>query len=378
MNIQLQSTTTLGKNINVIAITGGPCSGKTTGLAKLVEMLQSKGYKVLVSPESATKLILGGIHPWELHSAVFQRQILLDTLLQEERFFEAARAYRDQGRKVVILCDRGAMDGQAYVSKEEFGTMIAGLELTLHDICDRRYHAVIHLRTAALGKEEFYTLDNNEARKESPEEARELDQKTLEAWQRHHHPRVVDNSTGFDEKIERLLIEVCSVLGDPEPIEIEQKFLIEPLDLAKIPVHFTVSEITQDYLFSDNSEERRVRARSDEDGTSYFYTIKRKIRLGVRFETERIIDRREYEELLALKNPKFQTIKKRRVCFFHEYQFIEVDLFNAPLEHTGLALMEIEQTNLQRELILPSFVNIVREVTSDSRYSNLSLAGVSS
>ena len=32
-----------------------------------------------------------------------------------------------------------------------------------------RYDLVIHLRTAALGKEEFYTLDNNSARTETAE-----------------------------------------------------------------------------------------------------------------------------------------------------------------------------------------------------------------
>lgn len=398
--IKLQSTITLGKGIHMIAITGGPCSGKTTGLAKLVAMLQDKGYKVLVSPESATKLIQGGVHPWELKGNVFQRQILLDTLMQEERFMEAAVEYRNQGHKVVILCDRGAMDGKAYVAPGEFEKVCAELGLSLTDICNTRYHAVMHMRTAALGAEKFYTLENNAARKETPEEARALDQRTLEAWQGHHHPRVIDNSTGFEGKIQRLLAEVSAVLGDPLPIEREEKFLVEPLTIEEIPTHVTESEIVQDYLLPANTAcrrsgcrsckkpcfkpkarksgawseadgERRVRARKDGAGTTYFYTVKQFIRPGERIEVERTITRMEYEEFLEIRNPATRTIRKKRLCFFYENQFIELDLF---LDPQGLALMEIEQSEHQPELKLPPYVKVLRNVTRERRYSNRSLA----
>lgn len=377
MNITttLQSTITLGTNLHMIAITGGPCSGKTTGLAKLVAMLQDRGYKVLLSPESATKLIGGGIHPWELSSSVFQKQILLDTLMQEERFLEAACVYRDLGHKVVVLCDRGAMDGQAYIPTDEFEELVKSLGLSLPDICERRYHAVIHMRTAALGAEEFYTLENNSARKETVEEARELDQRTLEAWQRHHHPRTIDNSTGFEEKINRLLAEVCAVLGDPEPIEREQKYLIEIPDPSAFSVHITESDITQDYLkVGDGEDTARVRARGDKNGTSYFYTTKKRIGPGESLEIERMIGKDEYKEFLKQRNTELQTISKRRITFFFESQFVEIDVFTGPEDIVGLAFMEIEQINFDKEPILPPFIKVIKNVTGDERYLNRSLA----
>ena len=73
----------LGEDIKVIVITGGPCSGKTTGIARLYRMLSDRGYKVLVSPETATKLITAGMLPGELPWPEFQEEILLDTLSQE-------------------------------------------------------------------------------------------------------------------------------------------------------------------------------------------------------------------------------------------------------------------------------------------------------
>lgn len=376
---KIQSIADIGENIHIIAITGGPCGGKTTGLVKLEQMLKDRGYKVIVSPESATKLIMGGFCPWEIDRAIFQKQLILDTVIQEESFITAARAYRDLGHKVVLLCDRGVIDGQAYTSgPEEFESMLKDLGLSINSVCNNRYHAVIHLRTAAFGAEEFYTLDNNNARIETPEKARLFDQKILEAWQRHHHPRVIDNSTNFDGKIERLFVEVCSVLGDPEPVEIEQKFLIKSFDIKEIPAHVTVSQIVQDYLISINDgEQRRVRSRTDDGGTSYFYTVKRKISPGVRIEIERIIDQEEYNRLLGLKDQKFQTIKKHRACFFFQGQFIEVDTFDSPKSHANICLMEIEQSSVQRELVLPTFIQVIKEVTDDEMYSNRSIAEIS-
>ena len=391
ISVKLHSLTDIGEDIHIIAITGGPCAGKTTGLVKLEQMLKDRGYKVLVSPETATKMIRGGFLPWEAGRVIFQKHMIVDSLVQEEGFIKAAMALRDLGHKVVMLCDRGIVDGQAYTeSKEEFEGMVTELGLTLNSICNDRYHAVIHLRTAALGAEEFYTLDNNSARKETPEQARAFDQKILEAWQRHHHPRVVDNATGFDEKINRLLAEVCSILGDPLPLEIEQKFLIEPLDFSTLPVHVTESQIVQDYLISPKpDEEHRVRARTDDWGTSYFYTVKRHKEHGVRFETEKVIDKKEYLSLLNFKDSAFTTIKKQRSCFFYETQFVEVDTFEAPAGFAGQCVMEIEQTapsagvgeqkeekEKREEIVLPPFVKVIKNVTGEEVYSNRGIAQV--
>ena len=44
-----------------IVITGGPCAGKTTALARIEQDLSEKGYHVFIVGESATELIKGGI-----------------------------------------------------------------------------------------------------------------------------------------------------------------------------------------------------------------------------------------------------------------------------------------------------------------------------
>ena len=52
--------------ITKIVITGGPCAGKTTGMARIQKEFAKRGYTVLFVPETATELITGGVAPWTL------------------------------------------------------------------------------------------------------------------------------------------------------------------------------------------------------------------------------------------------------------------------------------------------------------------------
>lgn len=54
--------------IGKIVLTGGPCAGKTTALARIEEELTEKGYRVFIVSESATELIKGGIKPFGISS----------------------------------------------------------------------------------------------------------------------------------------------------------------------------------------------------------------------------------------------------------------------------------------------------------------------
>lgn len=371
---KIYSIPSLGENIKVIVITGGPCSGKTTGMAMLNSMLADRGYKVLISPESATKLINAGLSSADgLTNSEFQEEILLDILDQEDRMFSIAKKYRDKGKKVIVLCDRGTMDCEAYIGEKGFTKMIKDLGYTHRDLCDNRYHAVIHLRSTAVDAEEFYTLSNNTARKESINDAKKLDKLTLEAWIRHQHPRIIGNKINFEQKIKDLFVEVCEILGDPVPLEKEDKFLVKSFNLKKIPVKWSESLITQDYLISpDKGAERRVRSRGENGAYSYYYTIKKHLRPGVRVEQERVVTKKEYNKLLIERNPKKTTIRKKRICFFWKEQFFEVDVFIGLKRK--LILMEAERTDIKPDLDLPPFIKISRNVTGDRTYSNSSIA----
>lgn len=120
---------------------------------------------------------------------------------------------------------------------------------------------------------------NNAARSESPEEAIVKDEKTLEAWIGHPHLRVFDNSTNFSGKINKVVEELFSILGEPVPKEIERKFLIKKPTIKEIENFGCISKsnIIQTYLIKKNENiERRVRQRGTKsDGFNFYYNISR-------------------------------------------------------------------------------------------------------
>lgn len=66
---------------------------------------------------------------------------------------------------------------------------------------------MVHLTTAAIGAEAFYTRANNSARREGLEEARRLDAATQHAWVGHPYFHVLPNAgvLDFDDKMNRLI-----------------------------------------------------------------------------------------------------------------------------------------------------------------------------
>ena len=54
------SSDMLKSKVYRILLTGGPCAGKTTSLAKLQAELDGKGFRVYCVPEAATLMMKGG------------------------------------------------------------------------------------------------------------------------------------------------------------------------------------------------------------------------------------------------------------------------------------------------------------------------------
>ncbi|MCI9177211.1 MAG: AAA family ATPase [Clostridia bacterium] len=348
-------------------ITGGPCAGKTTALSVLEQSLTQKGYKVIIVAETATELIKSGICPWEMENEQFQ-SILIERGINKEATTRKAATYLD--RDTVIFYDRGLLDNKAYMTQEVFKKILQENGLTETEVRDE-YEAVFHLVTAADGAEEAYTLANNKARTETLEQARALDGATRNAWIGHQHLRVIDNTTDFQDKIDKLLKEVYAAMGMPIPIETERKYLIKKPDeeeLAKIEGITKVS-IMQTYLHSsDPALERRVRQRGDGQNFTYYYTEKRAISGISRAENERRISQKEYIAFLLEGEKK---IRKDRYCFIYNSQYFELDVYP---DWENEAILEIELTDETQKVEIPTWIHVIKEVTDDPAYKNKNLA----
>ena len=190
-------------------ITGGPCAGKTEAIKIIKQELTNKGLKVIAVPETATELISSEITPWELGRNKFQF-LLLERSLNKEITAEKAAECFDQD--VVIIYDRGLLDGKAYMQAEPFMNELKKYNEDEKTVLDR-YNAVFHLVTTANGAEEFYTLANNEARTESIKDAIKLDDRLIDIWSNHKNYKIIDNSTNFEFKMKRLINEIDNVIN---------------------------------------------------------------------------------------------------------------------------------------------------------------------
>ncbi|MBX4189961.1 AAA family ATPase [Candidatus Parcubacteria bacterium] len=359
------------KQVSMIVLTGGPCSGKSSALAYLSRQFTEHGYKVIIVPEAARLLISNGIAPWELTGQEFQYLVFKTIVNQEEIANEAALSH--SAEKILILCDRGLKDGFAY---DKEGTLLAmrGCHFTDADIF-HRYQAVRHLVTAADGADSFYT--NDDERKESKELARALDAKILHAWSDHPHLQIIDNGTDFEKKLFRTYQSVCATLGIPIPIEIENKYLVTvPRWNDFLPYH-TVN-ILQVYL----ENEDRVREWRRNNSSIYYRTSKKELGGNKRVEVEKIITRDEFDHALRTEaSEEHEIIRKERLCFVWNHQRFELDVFQTPTRYdltprgcNQLMLMEVELINENDKVDLPPQVKIINEVTLDKRYSNANIA----
>ena len=359
--------------ISKIVITGGPCAGKSTAMSWVQNAFTQMGYTVLFVPETATELITGGVAPWTCGTNDDYQKCQMKLQIEKEKVFESA-AKTMPVEKVLIVCDRGALDNKAYMDPVEFNAVLSYMNTNEVELRDN-YDAVFHLVTAAKGAEEFYTTANNTARTETVEEAAELDDKLISAWTGHPHFRVIDNTSDFEGKMRHLISEISAFLGEPEPYEIERKYLIEYPDIKWLESNPNCQkvEIIQTYLKSNENDVVRVRQRGFNGHYIYFKTIKRKVSDVKRVEIEKRLSQNEYLTLLMEADTSKRQIRKTRYCLTFEGQYFEIDVY--PFWNDK-AIAEIELSDENAEITFPKQIKVIKEVTDDESYKNSSLAKI--
>ena len=359
--------------IKKIVITGGPCAGKTTAMNRIQGVFTKLGYRVLFVPETATELITGGVAPWTCGTNVEYQVCQMQLQLEKERIFTQG-ALTMPVDKILLVCDRGALDNKAYMTQADFDKVLSVVghnEVELRD----SYDAVFHLVTCAKGAEEFYTLENNGARTESVDQAVALDDKLIASWTGHPHLKIIDNDANFENKMKRLLDEMTSFLGEETPRDIKRRFLIDHPDinyLESLPNCQRV-EISQTYLVAPEGEENRVRQRGVDGNYIYFQTKKKNIAGNERIRLERRLSKDEYIRLLMDADTSCRPIRKTRYCLTYMNQYFEIDVY--PFWNDK-AIIEIEQSDENAEIIFPEFVNVLKEVTDNEEYKNITLAKI--
>jgi predicted ATPase len=133
-----------------VVITGGPCSGKTTCLKQLSENLAHRGVRVYIATEAATVLFQHGASVTDLSSPTCQRAFQEFVIRFQIQVEDSLVNYAlSTSMPSIVLCDRGTMDGAAYIDRESFLNLLQAEGMTEVEARDQRYDAVFHMVTAA-------------------------------------------------------------------------------------------------------------------------------------------------------------------------------------------------------------------------------------
>lgn len=361
------------KRIVKIVLTGGPAAGKTTLTSQILkEFKQEDGWRVITIPETATELISGfGIKPFGncMSMLAFQDFVIADQIHKEKLALDAAQVVPED--RILIIYDRALMDDKAYISDQEFAATIAKFDGRTEASVLANYDMVLHLVTCAKGAEFAYNL-GNEARTESLEYAREMDDRTLRAWSAHPNLKIIDNSVNFAEKIQRALQEIYRAVGEPEPMPKKMKYLIAMPDMEQLASAYNAAtlDMMQTYLRETApGVERRVRQQRNGTEYLYFYTEKHLMPDGTKWDTEKPISQKDYIQYLMEGDPALHQVHKMKYRFTYHDQRFEIDVYPF-CEDKAIMFRYAGSDHVE----LPPEINVLRDVSGDLDYKNRQLA----
>lgn len=353
------------KNILNIVITGGPCGGKTTALSTLTELLRSYGYTVYLVNETATELINDGMKPFgdnKLDLISFQSLILDAQIAKEDIRRKAANMCSNSN--VAILYDRGILDNRAYINDEVFQKLLKERNITEAEIL-ARYDLIIHLVTAAIGKEEYYTTINNTARTETVEEAGIQDKKTLDTWKNHPNLRIATNDTLFDEKILKVKNYINSYIGEQNIIK-QQRYYIEIGDIDFNKCNYPmVKEDIEEFVLNYDNEYAEIYIKSTINNSSYYTCSTNQFMTNS--SILKIISEENYNE--ALSKLKGQPMNKIRYNFIVNNERFRLDIFKL---NDMFAILERDVVDI-KQMNLPNFIKNAIDITDNRDYNDDSI-----
>jgi len=179
-------------SIKKIVLTGGPCSGKST----IIETIKKERPDVHCVPEMATVVINHfGIIP---SKEVLQNRQLQRAIYRAQKIFEATSIqFAVSKGKKAILFDRGCPDGVAYfpggkIEFQEFFNTNMKNEYAQYDF----------VLCMDMPSRKIYNLKKtkNPARMETYEQARELGEKIIKAWDAHPNFFMISNTSKWQDK----------------------------------------------------------------------------------------------------------------------------------------------------------------------------------
>lgn len=332
--------------------------------------------------ELATSIMSSGVN---LNPAVWtipEHELLTEYFMQhqintENYYIGAANVYN---RDTLIICDRGTMDSAAYINKESFDKVCKKMGWSREFLTSERYDLVLHMVTAADGAEEFYTTANNAQRRETVDEAKQMDKNTQQVWIDHFNLKVVDNQgDGFDAKLSKVFNLVSTHLDYHPSIHLTKKYILpNGFDLSRLPKNINYTEYLEhtDYLTTEDPADLYfVKRRISKEGVTFYSYNERHYAKDIsqRRETKRIVNSNNYESFLRQKDANKHTLSKRLTVFiWNNAPFIIDEYYDHETEKV-VTFIRYEEF-LDSNIPLPTFIEIGDDISDVREYHVMHLA----
>lgn len=207
-----------------IVLTGGPCAGKTKSLNSIKEKFENEGKKVFTINETATELKSEGLDFDDNANLDIQEKIFRRQLENEETAISGAEKNNDSS-DIFIICDRGLLDGKAYMGEEDYAKMIEKFGFSEEGLL-KRYDLVIYLQSLSVGIPELFENESNICRQSSLGQAQILDEKVKNIWGKHPNFREIPTFEMFEDKFKELISILEKFISNQNmPITRNSKFL---------------------------------------------------------------------------------------------------------------------------------------------------------
>ena len=173
-----------------IVLTGGPCGGKTESIQFLSKKLVELDYSVRIVGETVNELLKLGYMP-NRNISTFDFQNLLFKI-------QFLKEYVSEGMSEIILCDRGMLDGMAYIGNEEFQKILKLNRLDKEKLVST-YDGVLYFRSIAY---EYPDEFSKRRVYESPQKGMDRDECCFRIWEQKIISCNYNNIDGFRNKQE--------------------------------------------------------------------------------------------------------------------------------------------------------------------------------
>ena len=234
--------------------------------------------------------------------------------------------------------------------------------------------------TAADGAEKFYSLENNQARSETPEVARWIDKRTQAVWNGHPNFTVISNTSveSFKHKMDEVYKCICKVIQIPELPSFQLKYLIKGnFSHEQLPAEIEYESYVEEihYLKTEDPHEEvwvKKRQSKTSKGLTFSYTRRKLSKIAAeKLELMRNITRRQFDDYLQLANKDRKMVTKDITVFVHENQNCIVEDYQIGGKTvSNLRLFVVDRQHAK----IPSFIQVEEEITENPKYFTWNLA----